>query len=609
MRLRARLVLIVAAAALVPIAVLGFGAARLASQELEARVDAAQGRDAEGLALYTGTWLDAQLDLLGLQVRSVPVAALSDDARTRFLQLVYQQTAAAGLVTLTDVRGADRVPPVRLQGEAAAAAGRPAIDDARLGRFRSALPLGLLQQRPAGVRPGPVLGTPYRPEPTSPPVVPVLVSVPGSELLLGVELGLGPVVGRVAEVAAAGADAALVDRAGAAFVPGPGELVSPADLSPLLGTTSVSVHYDHGGVEVRAATAPVPGTQWTVVVAEPAADGARAVRGIQARTAFLALIAAALAVGMGAVWAGQLAVPVTRLRDAAMAVARGELGRQVQPRGDEELAELGRTFNHMSAQLRRDAEEISRKNEEIEAFNAELQSRVEQRTRELREAQERLLQSARLAAVGEMGAGLAHELNNPLAGILGLSQLLRRRAGEGPDAAMLASLEREARRCTEIVASLLGFSQELPSDLAEAPAQQEVVGLQELVAEVLALVGPPLRQRGIQVTESVEPGLRVCAARAELGRALAQLLTSVRAAARGGGSLSLGARPDGATVVLDVVLRGQDLQLGGDDWRAAGLGLWAARRAVDAQGGRLVEPESPADGALAWRVVLPAAEA
>ena len=54
MRLRARLVLIVAAAALVPIAVLGLGAAQLASQELEARVDAGQGRDAEGLALYAG---------------------------------------------------------------------------------------------------------------------------------------------------------------------------------------------------------------------------------------------------------------------------------------------------------------------------------------------------------------------------------------------------------------------------------------------------------------------------------------------------------------------------------------------------------------------------
>lgn len=605
MRLRARLVLIVAVAALVPIAVLGLGAAQLASQELEARVDAGQGRDAEGLALYAGTWLDAQLDLLALQVRSVPVAALPDDARTRFLQLVYQQTAAAGIVTLTDREGADQAPPARLQGDAAAAAGRPSVDDARLGVFRDALPYPALNGRPDPARSGPLLGTPYPPAPGAPPVVPVLVPIPGAPLVLGVELGLGPVAARIAEVAASGPDAALIGRGGVAFLLGPRGLVAPAALSPLLGTTAIAVHYRHDGAEVRAATAPVPGTDWTVVVAEPAADGARAVRGIQAQTAFLALVAAILALGMGAVWAGQLAAPVLHLRDAAMAVARGELGRQVQPRGDQELAELGRTFNDMSARLQRDAEEISKKNAEIESFNRDLQTRVEQRTRELREAQERLLQSARLAAVGEMGAGLAHELNNPLAGILGLAQVLRHRAGDGPNAAMLTSLEREARRCTEIVSSLLGFSQELS---AEEPGGG-VVALEPLVAEVLALVGPPLRQRGIDVTQSIDAGLRVEGSRPELGRALAQLLTSVRAAARGSGRLALAAAREADHVVLSIDLTGPALQLGGDDWRAAGLGLWAARRTIDGEGGRLVEPTAAVQGVLTWRVVLQGAGA
>lgn len=609
MRLRARLVLIVAAAALVPITVLGLGAAQLASQELEARVDAGQGRDAEGLALYAGTWLDAQLDLLALQVTSVPVAALPDDARTRFLQLVYQQTAAAGVVTLTDRSGVDEAPPVHMQGPAAEAAGRPSVDAQRIARFRAALPYEALDALPPQARVGPLLGAPYQPAADAPPVVPVLVPVPGATLLIGVELGLGPIGGRIAEVAASGPDAALVDRRGSTFVAGPRGLVSADALAPLLGTTSIAVHYRHEGAEVRAATAPVPGTGWTVVVAEPADDGARAVRGIQAQTALLALVAAALALGMGAVWAGQLAAPVLHLRDAALAVARGELGRQVEPRGDQELAELGRTFNDMSTQLKRDAVEISRKNTEIEAFNVELQSRVEQRTRELREAQERLLQSARLAAVGEMGAGLAHELNNPLAGILGLAQVLRHRAGEGPSAAMLDSLEREARRCSEIVSSLLGFSQELPAEHAAALGEPGVVALSPLVAEVLALVGPPLRQRGIHVAQAVDADLRVRGSRPELGRALAQLLTSVRAAARGSGSLEISASTAEARVTLTLGLTGPDLQLGGDDWRAAGLGLWAARRAFDGQEGHLVEPDGPVDGALIWRVVLPEVQA
>ncbi|MEC7948382.1 MAG: histidine kinase dimerization/phospho-acceptor domain-containing protein [Myxococcota bacterium] len=609
MRLRARLVLIVATAAMVPIAVLGFGAARLASQELEARVDSGLGRDAEGLALYTGTWLDAQVDLLGLQVTSMPVASLPDDAQTRFLQLVYQQTAAAGLVTLTDQEGRDYAPPVRLEGATAADANRPSVDQDRLERFRAELPHEALARRPAEVPAGPVLGRPYRPQPGAAPVVPVLVPIPGSRLALGVELGLEPVGARIAEFSSSGPDAGLLGPKGASFLAGPQDLVAPDAVAPLLRTTSVAVHYRHRGNDIRAATAPVPGTDWTVVVAVRAAEGAAAVRGIQAQTAFLAFIAAALALGMGGVWAGQLAAPVLRLRDAALAVARGELGRQVEPRGGGELAELGRTFNDMSARLQRDAAEIAKKNHEIELFNAELQSRVEQRTQELRETQERLLQSARLAAVGEMGAGLAHELNNPLAGILGLVQLLRQRAGGGPSAGMLESLEREARRCTDIVSSLLGFSQELPGPGAAALDGAGVVELGTVVGEVLSLVGPALRQRGIEVSHSIVPGLRVAAARPELGRALAQLLTSVRAAAHGSGALGLDAHAVDGQVVLSIELVGPDLQLGGDDWRAAGLGLWAARKAIGAQGGRLVEPQEPTAQVLTWRVVLPGAEA
>ncbi len=107
---------------------------------------------------------------------------------------------------------------------------------------------------------------------------------------------------------------------------------------------------------------------------------------------------------------------------------------------------------------------------------------------------------------------------------------------------------------------------------------------------------------------------RIRGGRAALGQALAQLLTSVRAAARGTAHLRVAAAPHPAPgeIVLELVLSGSELALGGDDWRAAGLGLWAARRTLAEQGGRLVEPmvDAAADATaptLTWRVVLQAA--
>ncbi|MBK8181013.1 MAG: HAMP domain-containing protein [Planctomycetes bacterium] len=195
----------------------------------------------------------------------------------------------------------------------------------------------------------------------------------------------------------------------------------------------------------------MPSTSWMVVVAEPLAlTTAPAVSEIRRQTAYFAGVASLLALVLGALIARQISRPVLALREGALAVAEGPLGRDIRAPADGELLELMQAFNFMSARLERNRQEIDAKNQEIETWNQELQARVDARTRELEEAQERLVRSARLAAAGEMGAGLAHELNNPLAGILGLTQVLLAKA-EGGSRAMLKSMEEQALRCKEIV--------------------------------------------------------------------------------------------------------------------------------------------------------------
>src|SRR5207237_2762788 len=113
---------------------------------------------------------------------------------------------------------------------------------------------------------------------------------------------------------------------------------------------------------------------------------------------------------------------------------------------------LGRSFNAMAGDL-----QASRA--EIERWNRELEARVVERTKELKEAQAQLVQAQKLAALGQLGAGVAHEINNPLGGVIGHVQLLL--ADESPqsgDYDGLKHIEEGARRASAVVQNLLRFS-------------------------------------------------------------------------------------------------------------------------------------------------------
>src|SRR6202040_351044 len=98
----------------------------------------------------------------------------------------------------------------------------------------------------------------------------------------------------------------------------------------------------------------------------------------------------------------------------------------------QEFGELAQAFNQMASEIRR--------------WNAELQARVDERTAELKAAQDQIARTRRLAALGSLGAGVAHELNNPLTAIAGLLAVLRKELGDSPHAALLAQVQDQARR-------------------------------------------------------------------------------------------------------------------------------------------------------------------
>ncbi len=154
--------------------------------------------------------------------------------------------------------------------------------------------------------------------------------------------------------------------------------------------------------------------------------------------------------------------PIKKLVVATDQISRGDLSQQVVLNQNDEIGQLASTFNKMVDSLKQ-----SRK--EVEQYNRTLEEKIIERTLELEEAQAQLIQSEKLGAIGQLAAGVAHELNNPLGGILGYTQFaLEKMKKIKPEEVTaremdkyiryLTDVETQARRCKTIVQNLLRFS-------------------------------------------------------------------------------------------------------------------------------------------------------
>jgi len=186
--------------------------------------------------------------------------------------------------------------------------------------------------------------------------------------------------------------------------------------------------------------------------------------------------------------------------------------------------------------------ELEEARRELQELNDGLEQRVEERTRELHEMQDKIVESGRLAAVGELAAGVAHELNNPLGGILGYVQYdiekLRVSAPTGltPEETAkldehLCHIERQAQRCRGIVRNLLRFSRESEDAFT-------AVDINETLQETLDFTEKQLSVRGIAVHAELQENIPLVLGDAQqLQQVFANIILNARNAMPEGGSL------------------------------------------------------------------------
>jgi two-component system NtrC family sensor kinase len=242
--------------------------------------------------------------------------------------------------------------------------------------------------------------------------------------------------------------------------------------------------------------------------------------------------------------------PVMRLYQGTRRIARGDLETRIDVTSRDELGQLAEAFNHMTQELRNAHEEASN-------WSQRLEQKVVEKTEELGRIQRQVMLMEKMASLGKLAATVAHELNNPLGGILNYAKLIDRELREGgalDDVSRqeilryLSVIQQESRRSGEIVRNLLLFARQSHVHLAD-------MGLEETVNRAVLLMNHRMEMLSIRLDRTREPGDDTLVGDADqIQQALVALMVNAIDAMEENGSGTLGVciAPGEDTVELRV---------------------------------------------------------
>jgi two-component system, NtrC family, sensor kinase len=288
--------------------------------------------------------------------------------------------------------------------------------------------------------------------------------------------------------------------------------------------------------------------------------------------------------------------PLKKLREGTVKLTEGALGYQIASSSHDEIGMLADSFNVMSLQMRA-------ANEEILAWAHTLEDRVEEKTRELRRADNEVLHVETMASVGKMAAVVAHEINNPLSGILTYSRLLKKWVDndtvshEKKQEAQqcLDLISSESRRCGELVKNLLTFSRQSPMNV-------QPTDLNRVVEQCTMLIRHNLEIGAIELHSNLAPALpRLQCDPTQIEQVLLAVIVNAADAMPKGGNLWVESRlsVDGSHVVLTIRDDGSGISpdvlpkifepfvTTKENGRGTGLGLAVSRGIVERHSGQI----------------------
>ena len=563
MKLLTKLTLLALAVSALPVAIAGYFSLRIGQGALRGALEENELTVAKQVAGYASSHVDNLLSILRVDARIFDLTrsgqneAPSPQALLKFLQLVYHQSDDFCAVAMFDEHGTLVGQPAYLE------------NPARYDAFRNHEPMrptdvegvGLMAPLGAALSGGQGMGPIFLGGPTRLPHVVLAVAfdpkLGGGKRILAAEVSLKRLASYVSGLSSPEIDVKLIDARARLFAAG--SRGGPANLETLrvpgggregeLPGGEIVAEYTLGGRRLIGAYAPVAPWGLGAVVDKTVDAALLPVNRITWATLIWIAVAAFIGSIAARIFARRLSDRVSALVGGARQIAVGKLDTRIPEVGRDELAELAGAFNQMAGALDGARKKITQQTNEIMAWNQTLEKRVEEKTTELRQAQDLLLRSRSLSALGELGAGVAHEINNPLTGALGIVQLLIADLPPGhPALPLLADLEREALRIRKIVQNMLRLAQR------QSGHDTSSVDVARALDDAIELCGPgELAAAGIEVVRRYEAIPPVRASATQLEEAFIQLIQNGRTAMKSGGKLTLEVRPFEEALVRIVV--------------------------------------------------------
>jgi len=204
----------------------------------------------------------------------------------------------------------------------------------------------------------------------------------------------------------------------------------------------------------------------------------------------IALIGLVLIIFASFLMAKKIANPLRKLETVANQIATGDYKKEIHLEAPREIENLATSINQM-------AKELETEKEELEAWGEKLEKKVQQRTEEIKKIHSQLFRSEKLASIGKLAAGVAHEINNPLTGILTNASLLKDDlADDDPRKEDVEVIVKETIRCREIVKRLLDFAR-------QTKPQKKLTNLNSLIDNIILLVRNQTSFRNIEIEKHV----------------------------------------------------------------------------------------------------------
>src|SRR6185312_8814254 len=551
MKLLSKLTLLAIGVSVLPLAIAGYSSLHIGQNALRGALEENELTLAKQVAGYAESYVDNLTSILRVDARIFDLTrGAGDDAPSaqgllKFLQLVYHQSDDFCAVAMFDEHGTLIGQPAYLE--------KPERYDA----FKAHEPMrptdvegvGLMAPLGAALSSGQGMGPIFLGGPRRLPHVVLAVAfdpkLGGGRRILAAEVSLKRLANYIARLAGGDTDVALTDARArliaAASRGGVGTLATirlPGAREGEPPSGPLVAEYVRDGRRLIGAYAPVPRLGLGALVDKTVDAALLPVNRITWATLLWIGVAALIGSIAARLLARRLSDRVAVLAAGARQIATGKLESRIPPSSSDELGALGDAFNQMAAGLEGARRQITQQTDEIVAWNQSLEKRVEEKTAELRQAQDLLFRSRSLSALGELGAGVAHEINNPLTGALGIVQLLLADLpASHPARPLLQDLETEALRIRKIVQNMLRLAQR-QSGHDSAP-----VDLARTLDNTLELCGPSeLTAGGIQIMKHYGTIPAVRGNATQLQESFIQILQNARSAMKRGGTLTLETR-------------------------------------------------------------------